>query len=117
MINVKVKFTNEIMWLRDTGILEKLKYDVLNPPIPIPDPTMRHNQPLILRQLGIIMIILVVGLAVGTIVFFVELCIKTKPKHGPWFKSRKTPKIKLNERPNTFKRLPAASGPTPVIVV
>ena len=66
------------MWLRDTGILDKVKYDVMNPPIPIPDPTMRDNQPLILRQLGIIMIILVVGLAIGIIAFFVELFIGAK---------------------------------------
>ena len=98
------------MWLKDTGILDKVKYDVMNPPIPIPDPTVRHNQPLILRQLGIIMIILVVGLAIGTIVFLVELCMK--------FKSRKTTEptdgIELKERNDTI-RLPAASYLTPVV--
>ena len=57
------------MWLRDTGILDKLKTDALNPPIPIPDPKLRHKQPLILRQLGGIMILLVVGLAFAIIVF------------------------------------------------
>ena len=70
---VKGKLTKAIMWLRDTGILDKVKYDVLNPPIPIPDPTVRRNQPLTLKQLGMITIILVVGLVIGTIVFFVEL--------------------------------------------
>ena len=77
-------FSSTIMWLRDTGILDKVKYDVMNPPIPIPDPTVRQNEPLILRQLGIIMIVLVVGLAVGTVMFFVELCINTKgaPEEG-----------------------------------
>ena len=64
------------MWLRDTGILEKIKYDVMNPPIPIPDPKVRYNQPLILRQLGIIMITLIVGLFIATIVFLVEHTMK-----------------------------------------
>ena len=74
----KVKFTNAISWLRDTGVLDKVKYEAMNPPIPIPDPTVRHNQPLILRQLGIIMLVLVVGLAIGIIAFFVELFIRSK---------------------------------------
>ena len=60
------------MWLRDTGILEKIKHDVMNPPIPIPDPKVRYNQPLILGQLGIIMITLIVGLFIATIAFLVE---------------------------------------------
>ena len=61
------------MWLRDTGILEKVKYDVMNPPHQIPDPRVRHNQPLNLGQLGIIMIIMVVGAFISIIVFLVEL--------------------------------------------
>ena len=60
------------MWLRDTGILEKIKHDVMNPPIPIPDPKVRYNQPLILGQLGIIMITLIVGLFIATIAYLVE---------------------------------------------
>ena len=67
-----------IMWLRDTGVLEKIKYDVMNAPIPIPDPKVMYNQPLIIRQLGIIMIVLVVGLFISTLVFFVELIKKQK---------------------------------------
>ena len=66
------------MWLRDTGILDKIKYDIMKPPIPIPDPRVRYNQPLILRQLGIIMIVLVAGLVIATVVFIVEL-LKYKP--------------------------------------
>ena len=82
------------MWLRDTGILDKVKYDVMNPPIAILDPTVRRKQPLILRQLGIVIIILVVGLAIGTLVFFIELCKRPKPRNAP--KSAK--KIELPER-------------------
>ena len=70
------------MWLRDTGILEKIKYDVMNAPIPIPDPQVMYNQPLILRQLGIIMIVLVVGLFISTLVFFVELFKKQERRNS-----------------------------------
>ena len=52
------------MWLRDTGVLTKLRYDVLNPPILIPDPKVRNNQPLNNWQLGIIMIIYLVGVMI-----------------------------------------------------
>ena len=63
------EFGDAIMWLKDTGILNKLKHDVMNPPFPIPDPSVRYKQPLILRQLGIVMIILVAGLTAALIVF------------------------------------------------
>ena len=36
-------FLNTIMWLKDTGILNKLKYDVMNPPMPIPIPRVRDR--------------------------------------------------------------------------
>ena len=113
----KDKFSNAISWLRDTGILEKVKYDVMNPPIPIPDPIVRHNQPLIIRQLGIIMIILVVGLAIATIVFFVELCIRSKS--GKTHQSRGGIEIKerVERHANIIKPPAAPSGPTPVITM
>ena len=68
------------MWLKDTGILNRVKDDITIPPIPIPQPKMRHNQPLNLTQLGIIMIILVVGLVVGASVFVIEVTKKSKCK-------------------------------------
>ena len=102
------------MWLRDTGILDKLKYDVMNPPIPILEPTMRHNQPLIVRQLAIIMIIVVFGLAIGTIVFFVEICIRSKSKQSPESTDGTKPKA-IVERHDNIIRPSAASSP--VIVV
>ena len=82
------------MWLKDTGILDKVKYDVMNPPIPISDPTVRLNQPLILRQLAIIMLILIFGLAIGTIVFLVEICIRSKSRQCP----KSTDGTELKER-------------------
>ena len=68
------------MWLKDTGILERVKYDILKPGIQAPDPQVRQHQPLILRQLGIIMIVLVVGLFLSIIGFLVELSRKQKLK-------------------------------------
>ena len=91
------------MWLRDTGILEKVKYDTMNPPIPIPDAYVRINQPLILGQLGIIMIIVVVGLSIATIVFFIELCKRPRP-NGPKFGERKS------AHPTTIQVRPANEG-------
>ena len=57
------------MWLKDTGILDKVKYDAMNPPNLIPDPVLRVDEPIILQQLGIIMILLVGGLSIGTLLF------------------------------------------------
>ena len=82
LIILKDKLKETITWLKDTGILEKVKYDVMNPPIPVPKAMVRQNQPLILRQLGIIMIILVVGLFIATIVFLLELLKKPELKNA-----------------------------------
>ena len=71
-------FQNAIMWLKDTGILNKLKQDVLNPPIPIPLPMVRDKEPLILKQLGITMIILAVGLFIALMAFLMELGMKRR---------------------------------------
>ena len=61
------------MWLRDSGILDKILYDVIRPMTPIPDPQVRRDQPLILSQLGIVMIVLAVGLVLSIPVFLCEL--------------------------------------------
>ena len=66
-------FRNDIMWLHDMGILEKLKYDIMRPPISIPYPKVRRDEPLILSQLGIVIIILAAGLCLSLPVFFCEL--------------------------------------------
>ena len=61
------------MWLRDTGILEKLKYDIVRPPFHIPLPKVRRDQPLIISQLGIVLIVLAVGLGLSIPMFLSEL--------------------------------------------
>ena len=64
------------MWLKDTRILDKIQYDVFKPGIQNPQPRVRHNKPLILQQLGIIMIILLVGMFIASLAFLVELIKK-----------------------------------------
>ena len=66
-------FHNDVMWLRDTGILERLKYDIVRPPFHKPYPKARRDQPLIMSQLGIVMIVLAVGLGLSLLVFLGEL--------------------------------------------
>ena len=61
------------MWLRDTGILERLNYVVAKPPLDIPLPKVRRDQPLIMSQLGIVFIVLAVGLGLTIPVFLCEL--------------------------------------------
>ena len=61
------------MWLRDSGVLDKLKYDIIRPPFPIQDPKVRRDQPLIISQLGIVIIVLAVGLVLSIPVFLCEL--------------------------------------------
>lgn len=71
------------MWLRDTGVLTKLRYDILNPPILIPDPKVRNNQPLNNWQLGIIMILYLVGLSISILTFIGELLKVSEVKPNP----------------------------------
>ena len=91
------------MWLKDTGILERVKYDIFRPGIQIPDPRVRRNQPLILKQLGIIMIVLVVGLFIATIVFLVELARKQKLNKATDIRDA-SEDIELNDTPLAKKR-------------
>ena len=53
--------------------MDKILYDVIRPVTPIPDPKVRHDQPLILSQLGIVMIVLAIGLVLAIPVFLWEL--------------------------------------------
>ena len=70
------------MWLRDTGALERMKNGIMRPPEQILDPIVRSNQPLIITQLGIIMIVQVIGLLLGTLIFLMEVLKKAKEKIG-----------------------------------
>ena len=68
------------MWLRDTGALERIKIGVMRPPQVKLDPKVRRDEPLNLIQLGIIMIVQVVGLLIGTVIFLIEVVKKAKEK-------------------------------------
>ena len=72
---------NDTMWLQDTGVLVKMKYDVLNPPPLKPQPKVWIDKPLNLDQLGIIMIFLGVGTFSSISVFFFEVG-KTHARKG-----------------------------------
>ena len=61
------------MWLRDTGVLDKMKYDMLKTEPRIPLPKVWKNKSLNLYQLGIIMIILLLGITLSIFVFVWEL--------------------------------------------
>ena len=66
------------MWLRDTGILNKLWDDELNAPVHIPDPKVRINEPLDLYQVGIAFMLVAGGLIVALLGFLMELCCKSR---------------------------------------
>ena len=68
------------MWLHDTGILERLKYDVVKPHIFIPYPKVRRDQPLTMSQLGIVIIVLASGLGMSIPVFICELIKGSRKK-------------------------------------
>ena len=69
------------MWLRDTGIMNKMNDDILAPPIPTEYPKARNKQPLSIRQLGIVLILLLGGIILSIIVFILEL-LKSKDGKG-----------------------------------
>ena len=70
------------MWIRDTGVLKKMKNDGLNihniPAEPLP--RFWKDKPLNLTQLGITMILFVCGVASSLVVFFYEVRQTNKHK-------------------------------------
>ena len=60
------------MWLRDTGILTRLRALELDAPVAIPYPQMRVDQPLNLDQLGSAFLAFALGLAVSILTFLTE---------------------------------------------
>ena len=69
------------MWLRDTGIMNKMKDGILGPTIPTHYPKAKDKQPLSIRQLGIVLIVLLSGIILSIIVFIFEL-LKNSRKKG-----------------------------------
>ena len=68
------------MWLRDTGILDKMKYDMLETEMYDPLPKVWKDKPLNLFQLGIIMIITLFGVTSSIMVFIWELLGTSRKK-------------------------------------
>ena len=66
------------MWLRDCGILEKIKYDWQKQEVIIPLPKVWKDEPLNFYMLGIIMIVQLFGTIVSIFVFFFEHKNKTR---------------------------------------
>ena len=66
------------MWLRDTGILNKLWDDELNAPLHMPDPKVRINEPLDLYQVGIAFMVVAGGLIIAILGFLMELCCMSR---------------------------------------
>ena len=54
-----------------------MKLSIIKPPPLKPDPKVRHNQPLSLPQLALIMIILVAGLILSVPIFLCEFTKRT----------------------------------------
>ena len=63
------------MWLRDTGILNRLMYDIVPSLNVVPVPILRYNLPLTIVQLGITMILFLVGIALAIVTFFMEFMV------------------------------------------
>ena len=68
------------MWLRDTGVLDKMKDDELSAPIPIPDPKIKVDGLISVEQIGIGIAIFSVGMTLSLISFIGELCTKKRVK-------------------------------------
>ena len=68
-------FQNDIIWLRDMGILDKFQLDTFRPLISIPELRLRTDNPLTMSQLGIVMIVLTGGLVLSMSVFCSEVML------------------------------------------
>ena len=66
------------MWLRDTGILNKMWDDELNAPVHISDPKVSIDEPLNLYQVGIAFMLVAGGLVCALLAFLLELCYKSR---------------------------------------
>ena len=70
------------MWLRDTGVLGKMKDDELSAPIPIPDPKIKFDERISVEQIGIGIAIYSVGMTLSLLLFFGELFTKKRVKRA-----------------------------------
>ena len=68
------------MWLRDTGVLGKLRDDELSAPIPIPTPKIKVDGRISVEQIGIGIAIYSVGMTLSLLFFIGEFCTENRVK-------------------------------------
>ena len=66
------------MWLRDTGILNRLTLDIKRPATLVPDPKVRNKLPLTTQQLISPILSVSVGSMLSVMVFLLERCVRGK---------------------------------------
>ena len=66
------------MWLRDTGILNRLTFDIKRPATLVPDPKVRNKLPLTTQQLISPILSVIVGSMLSVMVFLLERCVRGK---------------------------------------
>ena len=71
-------FENATIWLRDTGILNKIKDDELNAPVKIPRRKIKIDQPLSIYEMTPAFLIVLPGLSLAIIAFAGELFMKRR---------------------------------------
>ena len=70
------------MWLRDTGILTRLRDLELDIPVAKPSPKVRVDQPLNFNQLGSAFLAFIMGIVISNAAFLAELKCKKRKMHG-----------------------------------
>ena len=66
------------MWLRDTGMLDKIKWKKKERDVYIPDPKVRVGEPLHISELGTAIFLEIGGVFIAILAFFVELCCSAR---------------------------------------
>ena len=69
------------MWLRDSGILNRLMYDIVPSLNNVPVSILRNNLPLTIVQLGVTMILFLIGIAFSIFTFFMEVVLCKRKKN------------------------------------
>ena len=73
---------NSIMWLRDAGILTKIKDDELSAPIPVPDPNIKAEEAMTVEEIGMGIATYSIGVTLSLLFFIGELCTKKRITRG-----------------------------------
>ena len=63
------------MWLRDTGVLNRLMYDIVPSLNVVPAPALSGKMPITIEQMVIIMILYIIGIALSLVTFLFEQCV------------------------------------------